>query len=194
MNTISQVLATMDRQLLLVLKTNDLIRSIANYLGTDERRTFLTMTRCCLQAKQKLRLAECDGFFSRLAVRLQTQWLLFKISLFSLYLSFTKFSWNCSNCLHFCLYTFLSSWSIYFNLKMILVNKMSHVDVVVDDQGFGLRADPVRLKGLGTVSLRFRTIGRPVTRSGLNFTFEAKTSSREQVWWERNKRELETYF
>lgn len=90
MDSIAKVLATMDHQLLLVLKTNDLIRSIAKHLGIDERRTFLTMTRCCIEARQQLSLANCHSFFSRLSIRLQTQWLFFKLSLYSLYLSMTK--------------------------------------------------------------------------------------------------------
>lgn len=48
---ISEILEQVDRQMLLVLKTNDLIRSIETSLGTLDRMTsFLEMTRCCIRS------------------------------------------------------------------------------------------------------------------------------------------------
>ncbi|CAG2113844.1 unnamed protein product [Medioppia subpectinata] len=48
---ISEVLAKVDRQMLLVFKTNDLLRSIDHVLGTaGERRSLITMSRSCIRA------------------------------------------------------------------------------------------------------------------------------------------------
>lgn len=83
MNEISKVLANVDRQLLLVLKTNDLIRSIGHGMGFDERRSFLTMSKFCIEVVQAWKLKQCNGVFESITVRLQTTWLKFKIHLYT---------------------------------------------------------------------------------------------------------------
>ncbi|KOB76456.1 putative aarF domain-containing protein kinase 1, partial [Operophtera brumata] len=51
MHYVTQCLEQMDRQTLLVLKTNDLIRSIEYTLGTQDRMCgFLVMSKCCVQS------------------------------------------------------------------------------------------------------------------------------------------------
>ena len=48
---ITQLLDTVPRQLVLILKTNDLLRGIEHVLGTQvQRRSYLTMSRYCLRA------------------------------------------------------------------------------------------------------------------------------------------------
>lgn len=89
MTDITRILATVDRQLLLVMKTNDLIRSICHYLGTDERRAYLTMTQFCVQVSAQERLEKCTNFFSRFITHFQIQWIYFKLSLYSIYLRFS---------------------------------------------------------------------------------------------------------
>lgn len=86
---ISKILATVDRQLLLLMKTNDLIRSIAYTLGNDERRSFLTMTRACFQMLQDKRYEATWNPVTKLAITLQSNWFFFKLRLYSFYLWLT---------------------------------------------------------------------------------------------------------
>ena len=76
-----------DRQLLLIMKTNDLIRNISHVLGCDERRSLLNMNRYCIQTVYEQRLSQCqNNIFKRFAIHLQTRYLYFKLSLYSFYL------------------------------------------------------------------------------------------------------------
>lgn len=86
---ISKILATVDRQLLLLMKTNDLIRSIAFTLGNDERRSFLTMTKACYSMLQQKKARESGNSLVKLALQMQSQWFFFKIWVYSLYLWLT---------------------------------------------------------------------------------------------------------
>lgn len=86
---ISTILATVDRQLLLIMKTNDLIRSIAYTLGNDERRSFLVMTRACFQSLQDRRARETNSKWVRFGLLLHSQWFYFKLYVYSFYLWLT---------------------------------------------------------------------------------------------------------
>lgn len=86
MHNISQILGKVDRQLLLIMKTNDLIRNISHVLGCDERRSLLNMNRYCIQTTSEQRLAQSRNMFQRIIIRLQTRYLYFKLSLYSFYL------------------------------------------------------------------------------------------------------------
>nr|XP_027201125.1 uncharacterized aarF domain-containing protein kinase 1-like [Dermatophagoides pteronyssinus] len=87
-HNISQILGKVDRQLLLIMKTNDLIRNISHVLGCDERRSLLNMNRYCIQTVYEQRLSQCqnNNIFKRFAIHLQTRYLYFKLSLYSFYL------------------------------------------------------------------------------------------------------------
>lgn len=51
LSEISQLLNHVPRQMLLILKTNDLLRSIETTLGTrSSASSFLNMSRCCIRA------------------------------------------------------------------------------------------------------------------------------------------------
>ncbi|KAJ6217942.1 hypothetical protein RDWZM_009099 [Blomia tropicalis] len=86
---INKILATVDRQLLLIMKTNDLIRSIAKSLGNDERKSFLTMTRSCFKVDKMRRLRESPGIFSSILIHLGASWFFFKLRIYSFYLWLT---------------------------------------------------------------------------------------------------------
>ena len=88
-NDISKILATVDRQLLLVMKTNDLIRSIAYTLGNDERRSFLIMTRACFQMFQDKRYYETWNPLIKFYIALQSKWFYFRLYFYSFYLWLT---------------------------------------------------------------------------------------------------------
>lgn len=62
----------MDRQTLLVLKTNDLIRSIEFALGTHQRMCgFTVMAKCCLMSVNTERYKNATTFMQRLSSRLE---------------------------------------------------------------------------------------------------------------------------
>lgn len=91
---ISEILEQVDRQMLLVLKTNDLIRSIETSLGTLDRMTsFLVMTRCCIRSVY----AEEDALAAqsrwRRWVRQASQmWALFRVNVYYMWLGVRSFS------------------------------------------------------------------------------------------------------
>ena len=69
LNLISELLNRVPRQLLLLFKTNDLLRSIDHTLDTSATaRSFITMARCCVRALTSLRLEQCRTWYCRLGV------------------------------------------------------------------------------------------------------------------------------
>ena len=66
---ISSVLNRVPRQLLLILKTNDLLRGIDHQLQTSKTsRSFVTMSKCCAEAVAKEELKSCRSWFDRFMV------------------------------------------------------------------------------------------------------------------------------
>lgn len=91
-NYIAAILQNMDRQMLLVLKTNDLIRSIETTLKTHNRMTaFWVMSKCCIKSIYKEELGNAVTKWDRFTLRLSKQWALFKINLYYLYRGFVTF-------------------------------------------------------------------------------------------------------
>ncbi|XP_030377702.1 uncharacterized aarF domain-containing protein kinase 1 [Scaptodrosophila lebanonensis] len=87
---ISDVLEQVDRQMLLILKTNDLIRGIESTLGTQNRMTaFWVMSKCCVQSSyaEKRELKQTQRW--RLLFR--ERWELFKLNIYYLYLGLINF-------------------------------------------------------------------------------------------------------
>lgn len=69
LNLISELLNRVPRQLLLLFKTNDLLRSIDHTLNTSATaRSFITMARCCVRAVTSQRLEQCHSWYCRLGV------------------------------------------------------------------------------------------------------------------------------
>lgn len=69
---ISQILGMVPRQMLLIFKTNDLLRGIETSLGTrGVARSFITMSRCCVRAVYEARLKHCTSWLCRLVVTLR---------------------------------------------------------------------------------------------------------------------------
>ncbi|XP_075226609.1 aarF domain containing kinase 1 isoform X2 [Lycorma delicatula] len=68
-NLVSQILnilASVNCQLLLILKTNDLIRGIEHALQTQARNiSFLVMSRCCVNSVYDERMQKCQGRLAR---------------------------------------------------------------------------------------------------------------------------------
>ena len=69
LSDISNVLNRVPRQLLLILKTNDLLRGIDHQLQTSEAsRSFVTMSKCCAKAVAREELKSCATWSDRLMV------------------------------------------------------------------------------------------------------------------------------
>lgn len=67
LSDISSVLNRVPRQLLLILKTNDLLRCIDHQLQTSKAsRSFITMSKCCVEAVAREELRTCDSWVGRL--------------------------------------------------------------------------------------------------------------------------------
>jgi len=87
MKEIADVLAFVNRQMILILKTNDLLRNIEHSLGTNNNMSsFIQMSKSCLKTIEERRLRDHTGRLWRLRIRLSTHWNLFKISCYQLYL------------------------------------------------------------------------------------------------------------
>lgn len=85
LNLIAEILQKADRQMLLVLKTNDLIRSIETTLKTHNRMTsFWVMSKCCIRSiyNEEHRLAFTK--WERFTIRLRENWAIFKLNLYYL--------------------------------------------------------------------------------------------------------------
>jgi len=80
--------------MLLVFKTNDLLRSTDYALGTSgERRSLITMSQCCVRAVHSEELRHCHNLFQRLQVNISRQWLETKL-FYSFYLWLTVLIWG----------------------------------------------------------------------------------------------------
>ena len=85
---ITELLNRVPRQLLLLLKTNDLLRSIDYRLNTsDTSRSFITMSRCCIRALTKQRLKTCDGWRDWLRIQTDSTMSHLRITLYQMYVS-----------------------------------------------------------------------------------------------------------
>ncbi|XP_054272474.1 aarF domain-containing kinase 1 [Macrosteles quadrilineatus] len=85
---ISEILARVNRQMLLILKTNDLLRGIEYTLKTQSRMSsFLVMSRCCVRSVYGEQLRLCKTNFARWSTYTSQQWALFKLSVYYFYLS-----------------------------------------------------------------------------------------------------------
>ena len=83
---ISDILEQVDRQMLLILKTNDLIRGIETTLGTQNRMTaFWVMSKCCIRSIQNESYANSQSFWRTFATSIAANWSVLKLNLFYLY-------------------------------------------------------------------------------------------------------------
>ncbi|XP_028931102.1 aarF domain-containing protein kinase 1 isoform X2 [Ornithorhynchus anatinus] len=94
---ISQLLNSVPRQMLLLLKTNDLLRGIETALHTRaSASSFLNMSRCCVRALATHKKNKTRSFFRRNQISLSEALSLWQIDLHELFLK-AKGSWlgNC---------------------------------------------------------------------------------------------------
>ncbi|XP_040598613.1 aarF domain-containing protein kinase 1 isoform X3 [Mesocricetus auratus] len=84
---ISQLLNHVPRQMLLILKTNELLRSIETTLGTrSSASSFLNMSRCCIRALAEHRKRDACSFFRRTQICFSEAFTLWQINLHELLL------------------------------------------------------------------------------------------------------------
>lgn len=84
---IANILGRVNREMLLVLKTNDLLRGIENSLGTrGERQSLLMMSRYCVRSVFDDEITRGRSFLTRLKLSIVKQWLLTKLCLYQFYL------------------------------------------------------------------------------------------------------------
>lgn len=91
--SISDILEQVDRQMLLVLKTNDLIRNIETTLQTNNRMTsFWIMSKCCVRSIGLHDIDRSQSEWNRLSKSIGKNWALLKLNLYYLYLGVIHFS------------------------------------------------------------------------------------------------------
>lgn len=84
---ISDVLQRVNRQMLLILKTNDLVRCIEHSLRTHSRMSaFVEMSKCCVRSVYAERLRSAETRWARLWLTAGQRWSLLKITAYYLYL------------------------------------------------------------------------------------------------------------
>ena len=84
---ISEILNTVPREMLLILKASDLLRGIETTLQTRANASsFLTMSKCCVRAVANYRRRLSHSWAGRLRLTVQEHWTLFTISMYEFYL------------------------------------------------------------------------------------------------------------
>ncbi|KAK9306059.1 hypothetical protein QLX08_003121 [Tetragonisca angustula] len=90
---ISTVLDRVNRQMLLILKTNDLMRCIEYSLKTESRMSaMLEMSKCCIHSVYGEKLKTCTNMWEKWKISISKQWALFKLSLYYIYLGALNFN------------------------------------------------------------------------------------------------------
>lgn len=89
---ISQLLDKMPREMLLILKTNDLLRAIERSLGIANRKeTFIEMARCCAWASYEDNLKKATTYRKEIALATRLYFTLFKIYLATWYFAIRSY-------------------------------------------------------------------------------------------------------
>ncbi|CAG9768815.1 unnamed protein product [Ceutorhynchus assimilis] len=92
---ISTVLENVNRQMLLILKTNDLMRGIEHTLRTSARMgAFKVMSQCCVHSIYRERYRKCQSKVGKLKITLAEIWALLKIRLYYTFLNLSLFIRN----------------------------------------------------------------------------------------------------
>lgn len=89
---ISHVLDRVNRQMLLILKTNDLMRCIEYSLKTESRMSgIMEMSKCCIHSVYGEKFKSCTNMWEKLRLSAAKQWALLKLSLYYMYLGALNF-------------------------------------------------------------------------------------------------------
>ena len=80
---ISDILNKVPREMLLIFKTNDLLRGIETNLKTRANtKSFITMSKSCVRALYSFKSRFCDGWRCRLRITMKKNFTLFLINLY----------------------------------------------------------------------------------------------------------------
>ncbi|XP_045465484.1 aarF domain-containing kinase 1 [Harmonia axyridis] len=89
----STVLDSVNRQMILIFKTNDLIRGIEHTLKTSKKmRAFKVMSECCVNSVYDQKKMNCSSNLEKLKIQLAQFWALLKLTVYYKYLQLTNFS------------------------------------------------------------------------------------------------------
>ncbi|KAI0210514.1 AarF domain-containing protein kinase 1 [Lamellibrachia satsuma] len=84
---ITDILNRVPRQMLLIFKTNDLLRGIETMLNTRAHaHSFITMSQCCVRAVYEEERAKCKSLVCKLRLDVIAHWTLFQVKLYEWYL------------------------------------------------------------------------------------------------------------
>ena len=85
------MLSRVPRQMLLVFKTNDLLRGLNHMLGVkDNVISFVTMSRSCASADLEREYVKCNSYISKLGCLLSSYTAYIRITLYQLYLMYVS--------------------------------------------------------------------------------------------------------
>ncbi|KAK9881066.1 hypothetical protein WA026_014411 [Henosepilachna vigintioctopunctata] len=91
----STVLDSVNRQMLLIFKTNDLIRGLEHVLKTSRKMgAFKVMSECCVNSIYDQKKVKCCSKVERLKLFIEQYWTLFKLNLYYKYLQFSNLSFR----------------------------------------------------------------------------------------------------
>lgn len=89
---LSDVLEQVDRQMLLILKTNDLIRGIESTLGTKNRMTaFWVMSKCCIHSSYKNAINTETNNLQKWRLIFGEKWAIFKLNIYYLFIGLKNY-------------------------------------------------------------------------------------------------------
>jgi len=84
---ITDVLAYVNRQMIMIFKTNDLLRGIESSLGTkNSMSSFIQMSRSCIRVLKERNLLDAKGTLAKTRIKIWALFSQFKISCYVLYL------------------------------------------------------------------------------------------------------------
>ena len=87
LSDITRLLDTVPRQLVLILKTNDLLRSAEHVLGaSNHKQSFITMSKYCVRAIGEYDARQSSSWLRGLYIRVRTSWTLLLVNLYELWL------------------------------------------------------------------------------------------------------------
>ena len=84
---IADLLAFVDRQMILIFKTNDLLRGIEHSLGTqNDMSAFIQMSRSCITCLKDRKIKKCNSRWERMGINLRYRYDQLRISVYQVFL------------------------------------------------------------------------------------------------------------
>lgn len=99
---ITDILETVDRQMLLIFKTNDLIRGIETSLKVQRQMTaYYSISKYCIKSVSQQKMRKAETILDLYSKIFEANWAIFKLNLYFLYIkllqySLTRFKISCA--------------------------------------------------------------------------------------------------